>query len=102
MIACMISKEFGESLAFGLHREEGAESIVVRFFNTTGPRQSGAYGMVVPRLAMCGRHWRAGRAQPHRGAAAAFAAGGVFDRNPWRGRGGGVILGHSGRALSHF
>ena len=48
--AYAISKEFGESLAFGLHREEGAESIVVRFFNTTGPRQTGKYGMVLPRF----------------------------------------------------
>jgi UDP-glucose 4-epimerase len=42
------AKCFGESLAFGLHSELGAETIVVRFFNTTGPRQSGAYGMVLP------------------------------------------------------
>lgn len=48
--AYAISKEFGESLAFGLHKEEGAETIVVRFFNTTGPRQTGKYGMVVPRF----------------------------------------------------
>jgi nucleoside-diphosphate-sugar epimerase len=44
-----ISKGFGESLAFGLARE-GAEAIVARLFNTTGPRQTGAYGMVVPRF----------------------------------------------------
>ena len=44
-----ISKAFGESLAFGL-AAEGAETIVARLFNTTGPRQSGAYGMVVPRF----------------------------------------------------
>jgi UDP-glucose 4-epimerase len=44
-----ISKGFGESLAFGL-AGEGAEAIVARLFNTTGPRQTGAYGMVVPRF----------------------------------------------------
>jgi UDP-glucose 4-epimerase len=44
-----ISKGFGESLAFGL-AAEGAETIVARLFNTTGPRQTGAYGMVVPRF----------------------------------------------------
>jgi nucleoside-diphosphate-sugar epimerase len=45
-----LSKGFGESLAFGLHRERGVEAIVARLFNTTGPRQTGAYGMVVPRF----------------------------------------------------
>lgn len=45
-----VSKSFGESLAFGLHRERGLETIVVRLFNTTGPRQTGTYGMVVPRF----------------------------------------------------
>ena len=30
--------------------ETDAESIVVRLFNTVGPRQSGSYGMVLPRL----------------------------------------------------
>jgi UDP-glucose 4-epimerase len=43
-----IAKSFGESLALALHREEGAEMVVVRLFNTTGPRQTGAYGMVLP------------------------------------------------------
>jgi UDP-glucose 4-epimerase len=44
------TKAFGEMLAFGYHRERGAETIVARLFNTVGPRQLGAYGMVVPRL----------------------------------------------------
>jgi nucleoside-diphosphate-sugar epimerase len=43
-----IAKSFGESLALALHRDEGAEMVVVRLFNTTGPRQTGAYGMVLP------------------------------------------------------
>jgi len=44
------SKAFGEALALGYHRERGAENIVVRFFNTVGPRQTGKYGMVLPRF----------------------------------------------------
>jgi len=52
------TKAFGEMLAFGYHREHGAETIVARLFNTVGPRQLGTYGMVVPRLvaqALAGR-----------------------------------------------
>ena len=45
-----IAKEVGESLAYGLHRDRGAETTVVRLFNTVGPRQTGAYGMVLPTL----------------------------------------------------
>jgi nucleoside-diphosphate-sugar epimerase len=44
------SKAFGEALALSYHRELGVENIVVRFFNTVGPRQTGKYGMVVPRF----------------------------------------------------
>jgi UDP-glucose 4-epimerase len=44
------AKAFAEALAFGYHREHGAEMIVVRIFNTVGPRQSAAYGMVLPRF----------------------------------------------------
>jgi UDP-glucose 4-epimerase len=44
------AKAVEEILANAYHRERGLGTIVVRFFNTTGPRQSGAYGMVVPRL----------------------------------------------------
>jgi UDP-glucose 4-epimerase len=43
-----IAKSFAESLALALHREEDADVVVVRLFNTTGPRQTGAYGMVLP------------------------------------------------------
>jgi UDP-glucose 4-epimerase len=42
------AKVFGEMLAFGYGREHDADMIVVRLFNTVGPRQTGAYGMVVP------------------------------------------------------
>jgi nucleoside-diphosphate-sugar epimerase len=45
------AKAFGEMLAYGYHREQGAEMTVVRLFNTVGPRQTGAYGMVLPRFA---------------------------------------------------
>ncbi len=44
------AKAFGESLAHSYHRELGAEMIVVRLFNTVGPRQRGTYGMVLPRF----------------------------------------------------
>ena len=45
-----IAKSYGEALAHGYHREHGADTTVVRLFNTIGPRQRGTYGMVVPRL----------------------------------------------------
>jgi UDP-glucose 4-epimerase len=44
------SKAVDEILAFAFHRERGLPTIVARLFNTVGPRQSAAYGMVVPRL----------------------------------------------------
>jgi UDP-glucose 4-epimerase len=44
------SKAFGEILAFGYHKDLGAENIIVRLFNTVGPRQAGQYGMVLPRF----------------------------------------------------
>jgi nucleoside-diphosphate-sugar epimerase len=44
------AKAHGEMLAYGYCEKYGAENIVVRFFNTVGPRQTGMYGMVVPRF----------------------------------------------------
>jgi UDP-glucose 4-epimerase len=44
------SKAMDEHLAFSYHLERGLDAIVVRLFNTVGPRQSGQYGMVIPRL----------------------------------------------------
>ena len=44
------SKSFAEALALGYHRELGAKNTVVRLFNTVGPRQSDAFGMVLPRF----------------------------------------------------
>lgn len=45
-----IAKSYGEAIAHGYHRERGADTTVVRLFNTIGPRQRGEYGMVVPRF----------------------------------------------------
>jgi UDP-glucose 4-epimerase len=44
------AKAVDEILANCYHRERGLPTIVVRLFNTVGPRQSPAYGMVIPRL----------------------------------------------------
>jgi UDP-glucose 4-epimerase len=44
------AKAIDESLAFAYYIERGLETRIVRFFNTVGPRQLGAYGMVVPRF----------------------------------------------------
>ena len=46
-----IAKSFGEALVHGYHRQRGVDTTVVRLFNTVGPRQTGAYGMVLPRFA---------------------------------------------------
>jgi len=45
-----IAKSYGEAIAYGYHRELGADTVVVRLFNTIGPRQLGDHGMVVPRF----------------------------------------------------
>ena len=42
------AKAFGEAVSLGYHREQGSDTVVARLFNTVGPRQSGAYGMVLP------------------------------------------------------
>ncbi len=44
------SKAMDEHLAFSYHLERGLDVVVVRLFNTVGPRQSGQYGMVIPRF----------------------------------------------------
>ena len=44
------AKTVDEILAYTYWRQRGMPSIVVRLFNCVGPRQTGAYGMVVPRL----------------------------------------------------
>jgi UDP-glucose 4-epimerase len=52
------SKAIDEFLALASWREYGLPIVIGRFFNVVGPRQSGAYGMVVPRFveaALAGR-----------------------------------------------
>jgi UDP-glucose 4-epimerase len=45
-----ISKLADEAYAISYHKQFGAQVTAVRFFNTIGPRQTGKYGMIVPRL----------------------------------------------------
>jgi UDP-glucose 4-epimerase len=44
------AKAIDESLAYAYWTERKLPTRIVRFFNTVGPRQVGAYGMVVPRF----------------------------------------------------
>ncbi len=44
------SKMVDEFLALAYRDQYGLETIICRFFNTIGPRQTGQYGMVVPRF----------------------------------------------------
>ncbi len=44
------SKALDECLALAHHRERGLPVVIARLFNTVGPRQTGRYGMVVPRF----------------------------------------------------
>ena len=44
------SKAIDEFLALGAHRQVGLPVVVGRFFNVVGPRQTGRYGMVLPRM----------------------------------------------------
>ncbi len=45
-----IAKTFGEALIHGYHGRHDVDARVVRLFNTVGPRQTGQYGMVLPRF----------------------------------------------------
>ena len=52
------SKALDEFLALAYHQERGLDCVIARLFNTVGPRQSGEYGMVIPRFvsaALAGR-----------------------------------------------
>jgi UDP-glucose 4-epimerase len=52
------SKALDEFLTLAYHQERGLDGLIVRLFNTVGPRQSGQYGMVIPRFvaaALAGR-----------------------------------------------
>jgi UDP-glucose 4-epimerase len=42
------SKAIDEFLGLAYYKEKRLPVIIVRFFNTVGPRQSGQYGMVIP------------------------------------------------------
>ncbi len=44
------AKAIDESLIDGYVRERGLRAVIVRLFNTVGPRQTGRYGMVIPRF----------------------------------------------------
>jgi UDP-glucose 4-epimerase len=44
------SKAIDEFLALAYHHERGLPVVILRYFNTVGPRQTGRYGMVVPRF----------------------------------------------------
>ena len=39
-----------EFLALAYHREKSLPVVIFRLFNTVGPRQTGQYGMVIPRF----------------------------------------------------
>jgi len=42
------SKAIDEFLALAYYKEKGLPVVIVRLFNTVGPRQTGRYGMVIP------------------------------------------------------
>jgi UDP-glucose 4-epimerase len=44
------SKAIDEFLGLAYHQQYGLPVVILRFFNTVGPRQTGRYGMVVPRF----------------------------------------------------
>lgn len=43
-----VAKALDECLALSYAQEDKIDTIIARFFNTTGPRQTGRYGMVLP------------------------------------------------------
>ena len=44
------SKSIDEFLGLAYYEEKNLPTVIVRFFNTVGPRQTGRYGMVIPRF----------------------------------------------------
>lgn len=44
------AKAIDEFMALAYYREKKLPVVIVRFFNTVGPRQTGKYGMVIPRF----------------------------------------------------
>lgn len=49
------AKALEESLAYALYLRDGLRVTTLRFFNTVGPRQTGMYGMVIPRFVKSAR-----------------------------------------------
>lgn len=49
------TKAIDEFLALAYHDERGLPAIIVRLFNTVGPRQSANYGMVIPSFVCAAR-----------------------------------------------
>lgn len=50
------SKGIDEFLGLAYHKQYGLPVVVVRLFNTVGPRQVGMYGMVLPRFVQAALH----------------------------------------------
>ena len=44
------TKALDEFMAMAYYRDKGLPVIIIRFFNICGPRQTGRYGMVIPRF----------------------------------------------------
>jgi UDP-glucose 4-epimerase len=44
------SKAMDEFMALAYHKQLALPVVILRFFNTVGPRQTGRYGMVIPRF----------------------------------------------------
>jgi UDP-glucose 4-epimerase len=53
------SKLMDEFLALAFAHEKGLPVVIARLFNTVGPRQTGRYGMVLPRFIAAAREGRA-------------------------------------------
>ena len=53
------SKMVDEFLALAYHREKDLPVVIFRLFNTVGPRQTGQYGMVIPRFVQQALHGEA-------------------------------------------
>lgn len=50
------SKMVDEFMGLAYHREYGLPVVIFRLFNTVGPRQTGRYGMVLPRFVRAALH----------------------------------------------
>jgi UDP-glucose 4-epimerase len=50
------SKLMDEFLALAFAKEKGLPVVIARLFNTVGPRQTGQYGMVLPRFITAAKH----------------------------------------------